>query len=90
MPTLLGQPSPLMRFQLLSIPLSFYRSIALRFRIVQHHRLIKQLKALHLFYGASGGFGVFEDDEGLAFGFEVWFDNKIDDISIFGEDFSES
>jgi len=78
-----------MRLKILSIPLLLHRSIALCPRIIQYHRLVEQLKALHLFYSAGGGFCIFKNNEGLAPGSEIGFGDKVNDISIFGEDFSE-
>jgi hypothetical protein len=42
------------------------------------------------FFDRSGcGRGVIEDDEGLAFGFEVCFRDEVNDVAVFGEDFAE-
>jgi hypothetical protein len=44
---------------------------------------------LDFFNRSCGGRGVVEDDEGLAFGFEVGLCDKVDDVAVFGEDFAE-
>jgi hypothetical protein len=44
---------------------------------------------LDFFNRSRGGRGVVEDDEGLAFGFEVGLCDEVNDIAVFGEDFAE-
>jgi hypothetical protein len=44
---------------------------------------------LDFFNRSRGGRGVVEDDEGLAFGFEVGLCDEVDDVAVFGEDFAE-
>jgi hypothetical protein len=44
---------------------------------------------LDFFDRSCGGRGVVEDDEGLAFGFEVGLCDEVDDVAVFREDFAE-
>lgn len=87
--TFLGLSSPLMHFQFVIAPFPSNRSIASRFRKVQHHRLIEELEPLHLFYRPGSSSRIIEDDESLAFGFEVGLGDEVDDITVLGEYFAE-
>ena len=60
--------------------------VALRFRIVEHHRLIKKLKPVDLIDCAGRGLDVVKDNERLAFGLQVGLRNNLHDIAILGED----
>lgn len=73
MPTFLRQSSPLMRFELVLAPLPLNGSVTLRLRIIQQHRLAKQLKPLNLLYSSLRSFNIVKDDERLTFGFEILF-----------------
>jgi hypothetical protein len=53
------------------------------------HRFLEELEALNFFDRSCGRRGIVEDDEGLAFGFEVGLRNEVDDVAVFGEDFAE-
>ena len=44
---------------------------------------------MDFFDRSSGGRDVVEDDEGLAFSFEVGLRDEVDDVAVFGEDFAE-
>ena len=54
------------------------------------HGLIEQLETLDLFDGLKGGLGLFKYNEGLALGLQVRLGDDIDDVSILGEDGSQS
>jgi hypothetical protein len=69
--TFLGQSPPLMRLQILRIPLLLHRSVTPCPSVVKHHRLLEQLKTLHFLDRALSGLSVIEDYESLAFCFEV-------------------
>lgn len=78
-----------MEFQLLLVSFSLHRCIALALGVVQQHRLLKQFEPLHLFNRALCSLDIFEDNEGLSFGFEVFLGNKVNDGAVFREDLGE-
>lgn len=67
--------------------LSLHRSIALCSCIVQVHGLIKQFEPLDLLDCPLGSFGLIEDYESLAFGFDIRLGDQFDNIAVFREDF---
>lgn len=70
--------------------LSQDRRIAPRLRIIQHHRLLKQLEAIHLLNGASRCLDTVEDDKRLPLGLQVLLGDYLDDVAIFLEDLLQS
>jgi len=44
---------------------------------------------LYFLYSACSSFWVVKDDKRLSLCFEIGFGNEVDDIAVFGEDFSE-
>lgn len=87
--TLLSQPLPLVSLQLVLSTFSQHRRIAPCLGKVQLHRLVEELEAIHLVDGAHRGVDIVENDERLAFGFQVRLGNQIDDVAILGEDLAE-
>lgn len=75
-----------MRLQLIATALSQNRRIASRLRIIQHHRLLKQLEPINFLNSVRSRFYIVEDNECLALGFEVGFGDYLDDSAIFGEE----
>ena len=78
-----------MLFELVRHPFLLHSSITPRLSVVKHHRLLEQLKALDLFDGSLGSFRIVEDNESLAFRFQVFLGYYVDDGTIFGEDLRE-
>jgi hypothetical protein len=78
---------------ILKLPLiarSLNRSITPRLRKLQSHRLIKQIETLYLIDRLLRAFYAVENDESLAFGFEVCLCDDVNDFAVFGEEFCES
>lgn len=55
----------------------------------KNHGFVEQWECLHLLDGLFCSCGGVEDDESLAFGFEVLLCDEVDDVSVLGEDGGE-
>ena len=84
--TFLGQPPSLMHFEILLGPFLLHGGIAPGLRVVEHHRLLKQLESLNILYGSFRGLHFVEHHECLPLGLEVLLRDEIDDGTVFGED----
>lgn len=78
-----------MNLQLVSPSLAQNRRVTARLRIIQNHRLLKQVKAIDLLNSVRGGVHAVEDDERLALGLQVRLGDDLEDVAIFGEDLFE-
>ena len=75
-----------MHLELVLIAGEFHGGVTPCLRIVQDHRLVKELEALHLADRAFGRLDAVEHDERLAFGLHVRLGHKIHDVAVFRED----
>lgn len=76
-----------MRLQLLlAAGLGSDRGVALAFGELQHHGLVEEGEALDLADGLFGRLERVEDDEGLAFGAQVFLGDDVDYGAVLGED----
>lgn len=75
-----------MSLQLLRATFAENGSITPGLRIVQNHRLVKELEAIHLFNSAGCGINAVIDDERLALGFQVGLCDDLEHIAELGED----
>lgn len=66
--TFLGQTPALMSLQFIISTLTQDRRITLRLRVIQDHRLIEELKAIHILNSAGRGLDAIEDNERLPLG----------------------
>lgn len=84
--THLSNTPPLVRLEILLGPVSFDGGVGPGAGQGQVDGLVKDLKALNLFYSALGGGWVVKDDKGLALGLEVGLGNNVDDVAVLGKD----
>lgn len=84
--THLSDTPPLVRLEILLGPVSFDGGVGPGAGQGQVDGLVKDLKALNLFYSALGGGWVVKDDKGLALGLEVGLGNNVDDVAVLGKD----
>jgi hypothetical protein len=75
-----------MNLKLFRPALSQNGRIAPRFRIVKHHRLIEEFKAVNLIDCARRRFDIVKDNKRLALGLQVCLRDDLHDIAILGED----
>ena len=78
-----------MRLKILLLSFPLHGSITLSFRIVKHHRLREEFKALDFLYSSFRGFHSIKDDKRLTLGFEIFLRNEVDDVAIFRKYFGE-
>lgn len=83
--TFLSETPPLMSLQFIISALAQDRRITLRLRIVQDHRLIEKLEAIHILNSAGRGLHAIEDNERLPLGLQVLFGDNLNDIAEFRE-----
>lgn len=75
-----------MSLQLLRATFAENSSITPSLRIIQNHRLVKELEAVHFINGASCGIDAVKDDKRLALGLQVGLCDNLEHIAEFRED----
>lgn len=75
-----------MSLQFIISTLTQYRSVTLCLRIIQDHRLIEEIEAIHLLNSASRGIHAIEDNESLPLGLQILFGDNLNHIAELGED----
>ena len=87
--TFLCQSASFVKFKIVFSALPEHGRIALRFRVVEDHRFVEQLEPLDLLYCPFSGLHFIEDDESLTLGFDIFLGYQVDDVAIFGENFTQ-
>lgn len=85
-PTFLCQPASFVVLELVLVAGALHRGVAPGAGPSDLHGLVKELEAVGFVNGLLGRLGVLEDDESLAFGFQVRLGDDVDDVAILGED----
>lgn len=78
-----------MRIKLVVVAFSFNSSVARCLRVVENHWFFKKLESLDFLNSKLRCLNIVKNNEGLAFGFQVSLGDKVYDVAIFGEYFSE-
>lgn len=78
-----------MLIEILLSALAFDGGVALGLGKLAFHLLAGELEPVEVFDGLLGGFGVVEDDEGLALAPQALLGDDVDNGAIFGKDLAE-